>query len=509
MIWHIFKKDWKLQWKFAVMLALLQFANAAVLVKLGFTDYRPLWWSLSQLLMWAALAGIPFLIVAVVHQDAIPGQRQDWLARPIKRSDLLLAKFVFVLVAVHGPMLLADLLHDLANGFAFGPSLAAAVSRGLFVLVAFSVPLLAFASLTRNIMEGIVAGLIVSLCFAGFMLLFQQTDLQRLIVGEGGLSWIREAALCLVGLAGAAAVLGLQYFRRRTIVARALAAGAAVLALLLSTFLPWNVAFALEQRLSPNPSAASAIAVSFDPGMGRYHRPYTGAGRIDFVDLHLPLRYENLSADSVLLSDRADVKWTEAGGATTSIGLGTEISIRQEISGAEHAEYLLVLVPAALYNRISTQIERASGQKNQPGQLEIELSLTLFRSKGSHAIPALNGNAQIPDLGRCTTRVDISDRGVRLFCVPLEDPPSCKRWYLRHIPTGRANPAEFYCQDLNYAPYFDALFLTPVFAWGVPFYDLSSVAGESQVVIETYKAVDHFTRTVVIPSTRLKDWTAQ
>jgi len=205
MIWHIFKKDWKLQWKFAVMMALVQFANAALLVKLGpFQDNRSLR-SLLPLMILATIAGIPFLIAAVVHQDAIPGVRQDWLVRPIRRRDLLLAKFLFVLMAVHGPMLLADLFRGLANGFALGPSLAAAASRGLFVLLAFSVPLFAFASLTRNFMEAIVAGLIVFLCFVGFLFLVDQIASRHSLVIASGLSWISETAHYLVFLAGAMA----------------------------------------------------------------------------------------------------------------------------------------------------------------------------------------------------------------------------------------------------------------------------------------------------------------
>ena len=267
MIWHIFKKDWKLQWKFAVLMALVQFANAVLLVELSpFQDSRSLR-SLMPLMILAILAGIPFLIAAVVHQDAIPGVRQDWLVRPIQRRDLLLAKFLFVLLAVHGPMLLADLFRGLANGFAFGPSLAAAASHGFFVLVAFSVPLLAFASLTRNFIEAIVAGFIVFLCFVGFLFLLDQTISRHSLVATSGLSWISETAQYLVFLAGAATVLGLQYFRRRTIAARGLAAGAVVL-VLLCTLMPWNAAFAIQQRMSPNPGAASAVTVSFDPSSG-------------------------------------------------------------------------------------------------------------------------------------------------------------------------------------------------------------------------------------------------
>jgi hypothetical protein len=51
-----------------------------------------------------------------------------------------------------------------------------------------------------------------------------------------------------------------------------------------------------------------------------------------------------------------------------------------------------------------------------------------------------------------------------------------------------------------------------------PFRDFSGLAKypvdgsqlrESQVVIETYRPADHFTRTVTIPSILLKDWTVE
>ena len=505
MIWHIFKKDLKLQWKFAALMAVLQFASMTLLLKLGpFQDSRSLR-SLMPLMLLATVAGIPFLIAAVVHQDAIPGERQDWLVRPIQRGDLLLAKFLFVLLAVHGPMLFADLFRGLANGFAFGPSFASAVSHGLFVLLAFSVPLLAFASLTRNFMEAIVAGLIVFLCFVGFIFLVDQTISRGLLVTGSGLAWIPEAAVYVVGLAGGAAILCLQYFRRRTIAARGLAAGAVALALL-CVFLPWNAAFALERGLSPNPSTASAVAVSFDPALGKGHRAAALGAITDAATVFLPLRFENLPAGSALISDRAEVRLSEAGGASTRAGFG-EISVRQETGGRSLATHLELYVPGDLYQRI----------QDQPGQLEIDLSLTLFRTVGVHTIPALNGNARFPELGECMAKMNAAETAVRIGCVPLEEAPSCFGLRLQHVPSGRTNPPEFRCQG-DYVPYFDELFLMPPPSRSVPFRDLSGLAkypvdgsqlGESQIVIETYQPVDHFTRTVVIPSTRLQDWTPE
>ena len=163
MVWHIFKKDWILLWWLVAASAALHAVLAAARFRLGqFADIRAL----------VALGGPPgslllflvtaFLIVVVVHQDAIPGVRQDWLVRPIRRIDLILAKFLFVLVMVHAPMLAADLLQGVANGFSLGQSAGAALATGAYVLAGFSVPMLAFAALTRNLTE-VVVGLTAAL----------------------------------------------------------------------------------------------------------------------------------------------------------------------------------------------------------------------------------------------------------------------------------------------------------------------------------------------------------
>ena len=68
MIWHIFKKDWKLEWKLAALVSAVQFACAGALIKLGPIPNSRSLYSLWQLLLLATIAGIPFLIVAV---DAI------------------------------------------------------------------------------------------------------------------------------------------------------------------------------------------------------------------------------------------------------------------------------------------------------------------------------------------------------------------------------------------------------------------------------------------------------
>src|ERR1700761_7893184 len=107
MIWHIFKKDLRLLWPFGFASAILQFAIVAVHLKLGVFEEEPIFSSVLLLLESVMYFGVAVLIASVVHEDSVVGTRQDWLVRPIRRRDLLLAKLLFLLLAVQVPMLLA------------------------------------------------------------------------------------------------------------------------------------------------------------------------------------------------------------------------------------------------------------------------------------------------------------------------------------------------------------------------------------------------------------------
>src|ERR1039457_3108986 len=49
-----------------------------------------------------------FLVVSLIHEEAVPGDRQYWLTRPIAWKDLLLAKLMFVLLFIPLPCFLTD-----------------------------------------------------------------------------------------------------------------------------------------------------------------------------------------------------------------------------------------------------------------------------------------------------------------------------------------------------------------------------------------------------------------
>jgi hypothetical protein len=273
MVWHIFKKDLRLTWGLAAGASIAHFAVVAGLFKLGHFGRSQIFGppELLQLFHLLAFLCTGFLIIAVVHQDAIPGVRQDWLVRPIRKRDLLLAKFLFVLLVAQGPIFLAYLLEALADGFPFGQSWSAAISRSAYLLLSFSLPVLIFASLTRNFTQAIMGGLITLAGYAVFQVVWQSLNGEiNFVIGPGNstaIDWIAESFQLLLFVLGGAAVLRLQYWSRKTKMARWVTAGGAVLCLLMP-HLPWQYAFALQKSVSERSPASGKISVAFEPGMG-------------------------------------------------------------------------------------------------------------------------------------------------------------------------------------------------------------------------------------------------
>jgi hypothetical protein len=518
MIWHIFKKDARLLWWLAAGIAALRFAEVAVVRSMEL---------LAVFLAIGEILGVGFAICAVVHQDAIPGVRQDWLTRPIRRRDLLLAKFLFIVLLIQGPIFLGDLIQALAAGFPIGASLAAAASRSIMLLLIVDIPFFALASLTRNLLEAVMGGVLGFFLFVIFNVLLPDRS-SRPTLGTGE-EWIMVTALALTMCLGAAVVLRLQFFGRRTRLARYLAGLFAALSLC-TTVMPWQPAFAIQKSMSSAPGSAVAIGVSFSPGSGKIRRDASFPvllGNERFAFIYLPVRVSGLPEDSSLQSDGAQIQLSEADGRPIAKlqafpWAGLRLSARRiHASPAGQDTYQTIPVPVDVYSRI----------KDRPVRLEIDYSLTLFTLASSHALPAVNGNEHIAGVGWCGTKINAAETAVRVSCEQAGRGPDCMTFVLEHVPTGLRNWERFPCVsdlwygpatvfDSIYAPYRDWIFFPDGlarFGENLPFRDVNGLAkypvngsklGESRVVMQIYRATDHFTRKLVIPEIRLSDWQA-
>jgi hypothetical protein len=519
MVWHIFKKDWKLAWVFVLVVSVVHWIDSAIIYKLGLFDEDPMLGMLADAVPMLAFFGSMFLIGAIVHLDSIPGVRQDWLVRPISRWDLVIEKFLFVVLMVNGPIFAEVLLQGLANKFSLRLSLAAAMWQVAFLFFAFTLPLFSFASVTRSMTQAFIFGCSCTFIMVGFQTIASYLNgrahgtLES--ISWSAIGWVGETARFALSAVAATVILGLQYSRRRTLFSRCMVLlfGVAILA---TQFIPWKAAFAIEEKFSPRPGAGTSAVVAFDPKFEKFRSP-SGLGaslerprRFDAAEhtsVFLPLQIAGTRTDVFLLTDLVEVRLIGRGGKLAFHGTGERLEFADE--GRNNPIYQEIQVPSSVYRDTKDQAVRA----------EVEYSLTLFSLRESYSIPALGGDERMPGFGWCETKMNEAETAVELRCMQPGKGPKCATLFLENKATGERNPPRSSCHG-DYSPYSGWYFGDNMAHFGanIPFRDASGLAKfpvdgpqlpQSRVVIRVYEPEDHFTRSLTISQIKLRDWEAQ
>jgi len=519
MIWHIFKKDLKVTWPLAVLVAGVHWITPVLAAVGGLSGRASPAVNLLRMLVIAGPLASGFLITVAVHLDAIPGVRQDWLVRPIRRGDLMIAKLLFAAIVVQLPILLANTTAFLIDGRSLSSSLGAAAQHSILQMCVINPPFVALASMTRNFLELVSGGVALGIVVAVMDLLAQNSQsLEPLF--RSGLGWILYFTASAIVLLGALLVLRFQYFSRRTTVSWTLA-GIVTVLFLLTWAMPWRLVFAIQRSLSSDPASSQAVTLGFDLEAGKFQRPSGGLTPEDAltillrdaalpgtVPVYLPLRVAGLPADSAIQMDHAEVR-IAANGRVEKLEQEPWNTRRERSGSASTTVYPPIAIPAAIYERI----------KDQRVRVEVDYWLTLAEVETSQSLPAMGGDQELSNIGRCRTRVNDQQTAVQYTCTEL--PAACLHSFLEYMPTGQRNPARFSC-----GPYasIGRLLQNPLFPARLmpssvilPFRDQAALAHfpvdgsklrDSQAVLQLYRAQDHFTRTLAIPGIRLGEWEA-
>jgi len=535
MVRHIIRKDWRLLWPMVAFVTAIQIGLEWATFKLAFFGIDSATVELSRLLNLAWFAAIAALAVAVVDQDPIPGADQDWLIRPLSRSDLLLAKLSFALLTVSLPMFVLNLTHALAMGFPLSLSLETVLYKELYVFVCLIVPVLALAATTRNMTELTVFGaaliVVYAICLSLSAILFGAA---RCPTCGTGVSWLQHALQHAGILCGAVAILILQYYWRQTTFVRVLAVFGAVA--LVFAQLPWNTAFAIQRWVSGSIGVPSAVTIDFNLKEssleGRSDKPrQVGAWQATRALLHanvdeaaqylrrrahpedaavvidLPVRISGESVDELLLIDHSEVHLLAANGRLLYRGTNVAeapdplASHSGEAGNTSWLTSLTVGIPATIYR----------DAKSAPVILQMDYSLTLLRLLAQHKMAALDSELRMPELGLCATKVSQDNVAVR--CNQLGWAPFCYSATL-YGPNGRHNPEVLICTQ-DYKPYFLPLTgVLTVLGADLPIRDPFGLAtyavdgselGRSYVLLKTYAVSDHFTRKLIVSPLQLPE----
>jgi hypothetical protein len=546
MVWHIFKKDVRLLWPIPLAIVVVQALCALRTMMLGYFDQPPVLERLTGFLPLLVYLGIAIVAVTVVHQEPLSGLREDWLIRPIRRRDLALSKVLFVLLTVNAPIMIVDVVQQLALHFPLSVSIEVAVSRCLVMVFAFSLPALLLGAVTRSLIDAFVFGIALAIGFT-FLFAFATSALSPALFGIGsqaGMIWVSVGGAGLVMMIGAAATLAFQYSTRRTLVARAFALATVLAALCTLVCLPKTVAIAIQESLW-RPADSSRAKLRFDSG-GQWARvepekvlSYGDGSRVPAVvaaaraaekaridrqmaRIRLPLHISGLHPGDILLADRVAVRITaqagtmlyQGAGVCTRGGTGVGVSCSDNglevwASPAERADTpseQRLNLPIAVYERI----------KDEPVRVEVMYVLTRFVAQRSQVISATGDLQSLSEMGACATRIDDDGDEVELGCLTNVGVPSCAAAYLEDPLTNRRNPELHLC-DPNYGPFHrvgleDAVVRSRL---SIPFRDRSGLVHypvdseaieRARIVLTAYDPVDHFRSSVTIPSIRLVEW---
>jgi hypothetical protein len=253
-IFHILKKDIR---RFHIEIALVAL-SAVVSVWSGMVIDGIQQPAVFRALLW--IIGT-YLIVMVIHAEAIPGDKLFWLTRPYRWQSLLAEKLIFLFLFVSLPPAILMFVVLQNAGFATLSILSSLLVWEVLIFLVWILPVAALAAITDKLTSFLIA-----LLFVGAV----ASAVPGLVSPGPGLprpvAWVPPAVIALILVLGAIGILYIQYKGRRTVLGRASAAGIVVLGVLVSVAMPLPVAMRVQSLVSTQRVDHSSMTVSMPGG---------------------------------------------------------------------------------------------------------------------------------------------------------------------------------------------------------------------------------------------------
>jgi hypothetical protein len=395
---HIFRKDLRHFWMEVLLswcllgLYVWQFGEKLHTAHAGFTavGVGGILGAGSGLTGFLLVLGWGVLVVRLVQDERLVGDRQFWLTRPYRWVELLASKIVFVLLFVHVPLLIAQLVMLRLAGFAPLPYLGGLVYMHA-TLLAFTATAFTIATVTATLVQTILAVFVVLLYSAGNSLVMSWVPNSSMPHLQSAF----DAAEDLILLGAIIAVILLQYARRRTALSRGIIIGMAVLTTLIGVVTPYARLIAKTYPLVRS-DQDSGLRVVLDtrkpekpPTAPRFNRIPAKPREEKRVNVIIPL-LASVSNENELI---------EINGIRVSIDL---LGSQRWQSYWQPYGSVIVLPETGMAARFSMPKNIFESLKSSPVRVRIESALSVFR-KGSEQwqVTAEDGDFPAPRLGLC------------------------------------------------------------------------------------------------------------
>jgi hypothetical protein len=395
---HIFKKDVHHLW-FEITVAI------SVVAAFTFTGARRALWLVNpgtnRIAAWTLVMFLlPLawwtLIARVIHDEAMPGDRQFWITRPYSWNSLLGAKMLFILAFINLPMLIADAVIVRAYGLPLGAELPGLLWSQILLTVVFLLPIAALSALTTGFVQLIFAILAPCVIALAVAIVAPEVVLGAFL---GGSDWVRSYYAFLVISVAASAILIWQYSRRRTAAARSLAVATGILVVVGITLIPWSAAFRIQSWLSKQRVDQSSVNVDFDSGNTWLTRAVEDDDR---VRVHLPLKITGLPPGLSAKPEGFSVHLQAPDGTmwqADQLPLRYASKMGQEFS-------MQATVDGAFYRKV----------KDEPLKVRGSLYLTLFGNRQTARVPLEDRSIPVPRVGVCSASRGANRQSYFLIC---------------------------------------------------------------------------------------------
>lgn len=386
-ILHIFRKDVRHHWpEVLVSLLLLPvFVWHESLDWLGnLTDF-----SLFQVLLGFVTFLLPLswciLIVRLIQDESLVGDRQFWVTRPYQWPSLLLSKLLFFITFIHIPLFAAQCILLKLATFAIFPNLVGLLGLQIGLALLFLLPV-TLAVVTRSLAHAFL--LAISAFFAMLII-----DPLISLIPNQSMSGALENSGILKGilvLAVPVAVILWQYARRRTWHSRGVLLAAGAFTLLLDVVTPYRALlekqYPLTDQALPAPLQLTLLPPPAPPSATKTPSPSLPPGKE--VTILIPVHVSGIPADSLVVEQGMFV----------------------EIEGFANRKYDLHWQPSgtqfwpeqnssSLYFSLKRTVYEP--MKSTPVRLHLTLALQKFRESSPQEVSLPDGPFSLPGAGFC------------------------------------------------------------------------------------------------------------
>jgi len=385
-ILHILRKDMRRHWPEIVASALLLAA---------FVWREPREWSVGEgfpnagefLLQYVSpllVISWALLILRVIHDESLVGDRQFWVTRPYEWKKLLAAKVLFLVIFVNVPLFVAQVVLLKQADFGILSNLLT-VTRMHLADWSFLIIAIVLAAITRGLGQAALVGIGATVAAIGAGVLISQipgSSMGPVIPVWGAMEGWLYLAVSLV-------VILWQYARRKSWQSRLLLLATAGLALLVQVLTPYNKLISDEYPLKDE--SQQPVRVGFAVTQPPPRKEGTRDWPLPEWPIQVPLQLSGMASDRVVTVKGIRVAIDAPSGIRWNSGW--------QAGGPE-------LWPDENLSYVNFQMKREWYDKLKAIPVKLRMTLALAEVMGTNAQEILVGDGEfaIPNVGTCWNR---------------------------------------------------------------------------------------------------------